>query len=74
NAFKVEWELFIRHLHEGTPFKWNLLEGAKGVQLVDCALRSWKERRWIDVAKLAGATKPTAKSAGKSVAKRAAKK
>jgi len=25
------------------------VEGAKGVQLVDCALRSWRERRWIDV-------------------------
>jgi len=33
NAFKAEWELFIRHLFEGTPFQWNLLEGAKGVQL-----------------------------------------
>ena len=26
------------------------LEGAKGVQLAECALQSWKERRWIDVA------------------------
>ena len=34
---------------EGAPYKWDLLEGAKGVQLVECALRSWKERRWIDV-------------------------
>ena len=39
NAFKAEWELFIRHLYEGAPFNWNLLEGAKGVQLVDCALQ-----------------------------------
>jgi predicted dehydrogenase len=52
NAFKVEWELFIRHLFEGTPFKWNLLEGAKGVQLVDCALKSWAERRWVDVPRI----------------------
>ena len=52
NAFKVEWELFIRHLFDGTPFKWNLLEGAKGVQLVDCALKSWAERRWVDVPRL----------------------
>jgi predicted dehydrogenase len=49
NAFKAEWELFIRHVCEGTPFRWNLREGAKGLQLVDCALRSWKQRRWIDV-------------------------
>jgi hypothetical protein len=37
---------------EGTPFKWNLLEGAKGLQLVDCALKSWRARRWVDVPKL----------------------
>jgi predicted dehydrogenase len=52
NAFKAEWELFIRHVCEDAPFKWNLLEGAKGVQLVECALQSWKERRWVDVAPL----------------------
>jgi predicted dehydrogenase len=49
NAFKAEWELFIRHVCEGAPFKWNLLEGAKGLQLVDCALKSWRLRRWVDV-------------------------
>ncbi len=52
NAFKAEWELFIRHVCEGGPFKWNLLEGAKGLQLVDCALKSWRGRRWVDVPKL----------------------
>ena len=52
NAFKAEWELFIRHLCEDAPFRWDLREGAKGVQLVDCALKSWAERRWIDVPKL----------------------
>jgi predicted dehydrogenase len=54
NAFKAEWELFIRHLCEDAPFRWDLREGAKGVQLVDCALKSWAERRWIDVPKLEG--------------------
>ncbi len=49
NAFKAQWELFIRHVCEDAPFRWTLHEGAKGVQLVDCALRSWAERRWIDV-------------------------
>ena len=53
NAFKAEWELFIRHLYEGTPFPWNLLEGAKGVQLAELGHRSWQERRWIDVTPLA---------------------
>src|SRR5262244_2939935 len=49
NGFKAEWEIFIRHLYEGAPFKWTLLEGAKGVQLAEAGLRSWKERRWIDI-------------------------
>jgi predicted dehydrogenase len=49
NAFKVQWEAFIRHAVDGEPFKWDLVEGAKGVQLVECALQSWRERRWIDV-------------------------
>jgi predicted dehydrogenase len=52
NAFKAQWELFIRHLAEGAPFPWNLREGAKGVQLVEAGLRSWKERRWGDVGPL----------------------
>jgi len=52
NAFKAQWELFIRHVCEGAPFRWNLLEGAKGLQLVDCALKSWRTRRWVDIPKL----------------------
>jgi predicted dehydrogenase len=53
NGFKIQWEHFIRHVAEDAPYKWNLVEGAKGVQLVEAALASWKERRWIDVAPLA---------------------
>jgi predicted dehydrogenase len=49
NGFKSEWEMFIRHLFEDAPFKWTLLEGAKGVQLAEAGLKSWKERRWIDI-------------------------
>jgi predicted dehydrogenase len=49
NGFKAEWEMFIRHLFEDASFKWRLLEGAKGVQLAEAGLRSWKERRWIDI-------------------------
>jgi predicted dehydrogenase len=52
NGFKVQWELFIRHVVEGAPFKWTLREGAKGVQLVELAQQSWRERRWIDVPEL----------------------
>jgi predicted dehydrogenase len=49
NGFKIQWEHFIRHVAEDAPYRWTLPEGAKGVQLVEAALQSWKERRWIDV-------------------------
>lgn len=52
NGFKVQWEMFIRHVCEDAPYKYTLLEGAKGVQLVECALQSWRERRWVDVVPL----------------------
>ena len=49
NGFKTEWEMFIRHVCEDAPFKQTLLEGAKGVQLAEAGLQSWKERRFIDI-------------------------
>ncbi|TWO72798.1 Gfo/Idh/MocA family oxidoreductase [Caenimonas sedimenti] len=49
NGFKIQWEHFIRHVVEDAPYKWTLPEGAKGVQLVEAALQSSKERRWVDV-------------------------
>ncbi|WGF87706.1 Gfo/Idh/MocA family protein [Marinivivus vitaminiproducens] len=52
NGFKAQWEMFIRHVVEDAPYKYTLREGAKGVQLVDCALQSWRERRWVDVPSL----------------------
>jgi predicted dehydrogenase len=52
NAFKVQWEMFLRHVELGTPFVHDLVEGAKGVQLADLALRSSREGRWMDVPEL----------------------
>jgi predicted dehydrogenase len=52
NGFKLQWEAFIRHVVEDAPFPWDLVEGAKGVQLVECAHQSWQQRRWVDVPKL----------------------
>jgi predicted dehydrogenase len=52
NAFKVQWELFLRHVVEDRPFPWNLLEGAKGVQLAEKGIESWSQRRWIDIPSL----------------------
>ena len=52
NAFKVQWELFLKHVAGEGPFRWGLLEGAKGVQLAELGLKSWKQRKWIDIPKL----------------------
>jgi predicted dehydrogenase len=49
NAFKAEWELFLRHVAGEGDFRWNLLEAAKGVQLAELGLQSWKERRMLPV-------------------------
>ena len=53
NAFKVQWELFLRHVAAGEPFPHDFHEGAKGVQLAELAMQSWADRRWIDVPALA---------------------
>ncbi|MGI8990409.1 MAG: Gfo/Idh/MocA family protein [Bryobacteraceae bacterium] len=49
NAFKRQWELFLLHVVEGGAFPWNLLEAAKGVQLAQKGLESWRTRCWVDV-------------------------
>jgi len=52
NAFKAQWELFLRHVVADGPFGWDLLEGAKGVQLAEIGMESWKRRCWLDVPEL----------------------
>jgi len=52
NAFKAEWELFLRHLVLGEGFRWNLLEGAKGVQLAEKGLESSRRRAWVELPSL----------------------
>jgi predicted dehydrogenase len=49
NAFKRQWELFLLHVVAGRAFPWNLLEGAKGVQLAEIGMESWKKRAWVEV-------------------------
>ncbi len=52
NAFKTQWELFLKHVVLDTPFPWGLREGAKGVQLAELGVESWHNKKWMDVAKL----------------------
>jgi predicted dehydrogenase len=49
NAFKAQWELFLKHVAGEGPFRWGLMEGAKGVQLAELGLKSWRQRRWLSV-------------------------
>ncbi len=49
NAFKIQWELFLRHVVKDEPFRWGLLEAVKGVQLAEKGIESWKRRAWVDV-------------------------
>jgi predicted dehydrogenase len=52
NAFKVQWELFLKHVVKDEPFPWSLKEGAKGVQLAEKGIESWEKRCWIDIPEL----------------------
>lgn len=52
NGFRAQWEMFIRHVVADTPWKYDLMEGVKGVQLAALGMESWRERRWIDVPSL----------------------
>jgi predicted dehydrogenase len=52
NAFKVQWELFLKHIVCDTPFPWDLKAGAKGVQLAEKGIESWNKRAWVDVPEL----------------------
>jgi predicted dehydrogenase len=49
NAFKRQWELFLRHIVKDDPFPWDLREAAKGVQLAEKGIESWEKRCWVDL-------------------------
>ena len=52
NAFRVQWEAFLRHVVADEPFPWDFSHGARGLELVDAAMRSWQERRWVDLSEV----------------------
>ncbi|MDX2250201.1 MAG: Gfo/Idh/MocA family oxidoreductase [Bacteroidia bacterium] len=52
NAFKAQWELFLKHIVRNDPFPWNLMEGAKGVQLAEKGIESWQKRAWVNLEEL----------------------
>jgi predicted dehydrogenase len=52
NGFFAQWAEFLRHVVLDTPYKYDFLAGAQGVQLAELGLRAWHERRWVDVPQL----------------------
>jgi predicted dehydrogenase len=52
NAFKVQWERFLRHVALGEDFPWDFLQAARGVQLAELAMRSWRDGCWVTVPEL----------------------
>ena len=49
NAFKIQWELFLKHVVKSEPFPWNLEAGAKGVQLAEKGWESSQKGCWMSV-------------------------
>jgi predicted dehydrogenase len=49
NAFKVQWEHYLRHVAHGEPFPWDFRAAARGVQLSELGMRSWREKRFVEV-------------------------
>jgi predicted dehydrogenase len=52
NAFKVQWELFLRHIVKNESFPWDLKEGARGVQLAEKGMESWARKCWVDISEI----------------------
>jgi predicted dehydrogenase len=46
NAFRVQWELFLRHVCEDAPFPWNFAMAARGIELVEKCYRSSQNYSW----------------------------
>jgi predicted dehydrogenase len=53
NGFQEQWELFLRHVVEDTPYTWDLWAGARGVQLAELGALSAREGRRVAIPELA---------------------
>ncbi len=52
HSYRAGWERFLRHVAEDAPFPSPLIDGAKGLQLVEACHRSQAERGWVDLPEL----------------------
>ncbi|MGW1023928.1 Gfo/Idh/MocA family protein [Streptomyces sp. NPDC002577] len=53
NGFKAQWELFLKHVYADAPYHWDLLAGARGVQLAELGLKSAAEGTRLEVPEVA---------------------
>ena len=49
NAFRLQWEMFVRHVLEDAPFRPDLQAGARGVRVAELGMLSSEEGRRIEV-------------------------
>jgi predicted dehydrogenase len=52
NGFKTQWEQFIRHVVDDAPHEFDLLAGARGVQLAEAGLDSSRTGARVDLPEL----------------------
>jgi len=65
NGFKLQWEQFIRHVVEDGRHDFDLLAGARGVQLAQAGLESSRKGARIDLPELALPSAGTAAEAAR---------
>jgi len=52
NAFKIQWELFLKYVAFDEAYTWGLEEGVKGIQLAEVGLQSAAEGKMLELEKL----------------------
>jgi len=46
NAFKVHWELFLRHVAEDAPYAWDFAMAARGIELAEKCYAASRDGTW----------------------------
>jgi predicted dehydrogenase len=62
NGFKTQWEEFLRYVIEDSPHTFDLLAGARGVQLAEAGLESSRTSRRVDLPELVLPQPPAAEA------------
>jgi predicted dehydrogenase len=52
NGFRAQWEQFLLHVAEDSPYAGDLWAGARGVQVAELGLQSSREGRRLEIPEL----------------------